>query len=642
MLWPAVPATLSSEWYLALGFLALCAGPLMVYLLRSHAWSTVALDSFCLITISGFALLHLLPESAEQAGWLVLPLALFGFVLPSIAERTIHHGHEGMRKTVILLAVFGIAAHATLDGLFLEAGGRAHEGHQHAGTHELTAWAVILHRIPEGLGIWWIVPRTLGVRAAILITAASVGATLFGYFLGGQVLTEDSQNALALLQSLLVGSLLHVVLHAHIPAPREQSRLRPASVVGAALGVAVLWFVIHDHFPESEHGGPLQVFTQLALESAPALLFAYFLVGLCHAFLPANWLQSLTRGSRLSQALRGVAVGLPLPVCSCGVVPIYRELIKQGAAVAAAIAFLVATPELELAAVMLTWQLMGGEVALVRAGMAAALALTVGVLVASFARARKVDTAAASEDCCTMPSGQATGLLGRLKTAVRFGYGPAVDSTATWILTGLLLSAMLMPYVDRDWIASLPAGIDVPIAALIGLPLYVCATGSTPLAAMLLVQGLSPGAVLALLLTGPATNVTTFGVLARLHGTRTALVFALSMWIGAVGLGYVANWLVSVPDMAAFSEHAHASTTAWLWLWLLAAVFGWSLLRQGVRPFLERLFESPANVGPGGDDHGHGHHPHHHHHHGDPGANHDAAGTEPADPSSDGGCCGGH
>ncbi|HIE70215.1 MAG TPA: hypothetical protein EYP98_08555, partial [Planctomycetes bacterium] len=92
---PPETASLSSEWFLALGFLALCAGPMMVWALRSHAWSTVVLDSFCLITISGFVLLHLLPESAEQAGWMVLPLAMIGFILPSIAERTLHHGHPG-------------------------------------------------------------------------------------------------------------------------------------------------------------------------------------------------------------------------------------------------------------------------------------------------------------------------------------------------------------------------------------------------------------------------------------------------------------------------------------------------------------------------------------------------------------------
>ncbi|MCB9879495.1 MAG: permease [Planctomycetes bacterium] len=145
---------------------------------------------------------------------------------------------------------------------------------------------------------------------------------------------------------------------------------------------------------------------------------------------------------------------------------------------------------------------------------------------------------------------------------MQFGFGPAVDNTATWILAGLVLSAMLMPYVDRDWIAGLPPGLDVPVAALLGLPIYVCATGSTPLAAMLLVQGLSPGAVLAFLLTGPATNVTTFGVLARLHGGRTAFVFAVAMWIGAVALGYLANWLIPSPAHWPSTAHAHDATLA--------------------------------------------------------------------------------
>jgi hypothetical protein len=209
----------------------------------------------------------------------------------------------------------------------------------------------------------------------------------------------------------------------------------------------------------------------------------------------------------------------------------------------------------------------------------------------------------------------------RLREALRFGFGPAVDGTASWILMGLLLSAVLMPYVDREWLAALPAGLDVPIAALLGLPLYVCATGSTPLAAMLMVQGLSPGAVLALMLTGPATNVTTFGVLARLHGGRVAALFAAAMWAGAVVLGWLVNWLLPPPRLPVLAAaHVHGSPLAWGALAALAAVFAVSLLRQGVRPFLERLFESPANVAHGagcGPDDGHDHHHHHHHHHHD-------------------------
>jgi uncharacterized membrane protein YraQ (UPF0718 family) len=327
----------------------------------------------------------------------------------------------------------------------------------------------------------------------------------------------------------------------------------------------------------------------------------------------------MTRGRPLTQALRGVAVGLPLPVCSCGVLPIYRELVRQKASLAAALAFLVATPELEITAVLLTWQLMGSQVALTRIAMAALLALLVGLVVGSLAeRSRPAD----NEPPGSMPEPPHGTFGQRLSTALRFGYGPAVDNTATWILTGLLLSALIVPYVDREWLATLPAGIDVPIAALIGLPLYVCATGSTPLAAILLAKGLSPGATLALLLTGPATNLTTFGVLGRLHGRRVSIAFAAAMWLGAVAFGYAVNWLLPVdfasPAAATVGgehEHGALSPVETVFLCLLGAMFLVSLLRQGVRTFLERLFESPANVGEesaaccavADHEHGHGH-----------------------------------
>lgn len=601
---------------LLLSFLALALGPLLVLLARRHAWSTVLVDSFCVVTISGFALLHLLPECVEHAGWLVLPLALVGFLAPTLAERGLRRDSRSMRGIVLALALLGMFAHDTLDGVFLHGAAHdhgAHAGHGHAHAHDVTAWAVILHRIPEGIGIWWIVPRTLGTLAAVLVSGVVVAGTLLGFFLAHPLLDSGGSQALAVLQALLTGSLLHVVFHDHIPAPRDRQPWHFASVAGAAVAAAVLWFVIHDHFPAGDHGSPVEIFVGLALDSAPALLLAYFLVGLSQVFLPAGWIRHMTRGNALAQALRGVAVGLPLPVCSCGVVPIYREIVRQGAAMTAAFAFLIATPELEIAAVLLTWQLMGAEVALVRVAMAAVLAIAVGMLVGAFAQRRPVP-----EEPPHVHEGQKGPLSQRLAEAVRFGYGPALDNTATWIFMGLLLSALLVPYVDQDWVAALPTGVDVPIAALLGLPLYVCATGSTPLAAILLAQGLSPGAVLALLLTGPATNVTTFGLLGRLHGARTAALFAGAMWVGAMALGYLVNWLLpALPRPTELIEPHDRGTLAWVWLWILGALFLLSLLRQGVRPFLERLFESPANLEDDGNGHcGHGHGHAHDHDHG--------------------------
>ncbi|GAB4154588.1 MAG: hypothetical protein Fur0037_23200 [Planctomycetota bacterium] len=598
--WRACPKIPARVPFLVFSFLALALGPLLVALARKHAWSTIATDSFCVVTISAFALLHMLPECVERGGWFALPLALLGFLAPTLAERGLQRRSPRLRYLVLTLAVAGMAAHDTLDGMGLSLGGlggRAGFPHaRHEG--EVLAWAIVLHRIPEGIAIWWIVPRTLGWRAAILILATSVLATGFGFFAGRGFLEGFSASSLSMFQAFLAGSLLHVVLHSHVPPPDDRSRRwHLASFGGALLACFVLWFMIRDHFPEvPAEEGPFAVFARLAAESAPALLLAYVLVGLCQVYIPSGWLDRITTASPLLQALRGVAVGLPLPVCSCGVLPIYRQIVRKGASLGAALAFLVATPELEIAAVLLTWSLMGGEIALMRVSMAALLALGVGIVAGSrHRRDSSGDPPARRSD----PPLHDRSVL----AALRFGFGPAVDHTASWILLGLLLSAVLVPFVGREWIASLPAGLDIPVAALLGLPIYVCATGSTPLAAMFLSQGLSPGAALAFLLTGPATNVTTFGMIARLHGGRVAFLFASSMYCGAVALGYLANAVLTDVRVDAFAHAAGDSFSPLQWaaMALLALLFAASLLRQGVRPFIEQLFESPANVAEGHD-----------------------------------------
>src|SRR5260221_6845922 len=114
---------------LLLSFLALALGPLLVALARRSAWSTVAVDAFCVLTISGFVLLHILPECAEQAGWLALPLALVRVLAPTLAERGLQRQAPGLRWLVLTLALLGMAAHDTLDGVALSLGG-GHEGAQ--------------------------------------------------------------------------------------------------------------------------------------------------------------------------------------------------------------------------------------------------------------------------------------------------------------------------------------------------------------------------------------------------------------------------------------------------------------------------------------------------------------------------------
>lgn len=583
---------------LLLSILALILGPLFVVFAGRLRSTAIALDAFVLVAVGGLVLLHIVPQSILQSGWPALICCVLGFFAPVLTETIFRPGQRGVLGVVLILALAGLAAHSVLDGIGLS----TETGGERADHKDLLAWAIILHRLPVGIGIWWIIPRTLGRKAAVMAMAVCIVGSLIGYGIGEQSLPEASRSFLAWFQAFLGGSLLHVVSHAHVPPPSEgegRRRWHLASALGAVSAIAVLAFIVHDHAGDLAGSG--KVFFDLARESAPALLLAYLLVGLSKELMPQGWIHRIARGSKVAQAMRGVAIGLPLPICSCGILPLYRELIVRGAPSAAALAFLIATPELEVAAILLTLQLMGPEMALTRILAASVLALSIGLLLG---KAASNEPSPSVREEIEKPRTRKTPAA-ILRAALQFGYGSVVDHTAPWILVGLGISALLLPHIDPSiWAGN---NLDVPIAAALGLPIYVCASGSTPLVAVLVMQGLSPGAALAFLLTGPATNFTTFGMLRQLHGTRVAAAFALSVLILACALGYAADYLLAFSETAQqtqLGDEHQSSMLGELWLWALAAIFLASLLRQGTRPFVEQLFQSPG-LKPPKDDHSH-------------------------------------
>ncbi|MGA0869556.1 MAG: permease, partial [Planctomycetota bacterium] len=187
--------------------------------------------------------------------------------------------------------------------------------------------------------------------------------------------------------------------------------------------------------------------------------------------------------------------------------------------------------------------MLGPEVAAARVVTAALLALGVAVAVAGRAPGASAEADAAQPPIDERP----VGFGPRIRRALHTGLVEAVDETSAWILLGLGAAAFLTPLLDPTALAGVPSLVAVPAAALLGMPLYVCASGSTPLAAVLVAKGLSPGAAIAFLLTGPATNVTTFGVLSRLHDRRTAVAFATLMFLGASAAGLATDALLAPP-----------------------------------------------------------------------------------------------
>ncbi len=611
------------------------SGPLFARWSRAKPAMLTFIDGFVLVSIGGLVLLDVVPHALERADLLALLCMVAGFTLPSLAERLLHYGVRQTHFVVMVLAMLGVAVHSLLDGSALA---------QAAGTPgSLLGFGVVLHQLPVSLMVWWV----LSDRAHLVpwsVLALMAAMTLVGYVTEPAVFALLPERAAALFEALVGGSLLHVIAHPahdHDPAHEHEpghphvlatghahdhghdhanddthahdhhhdhghahshppaSSAMPApwtNGLGALLG-ALLLVLLHVSRRDAQGIVPLQqtwgTFWSLCLDSAPAVLLAYLTAGIVYAWLPAGSLSWMSRGSRLRQSFAGMAVGLPLPICSCGVVPLYQQLVQQGASTTAAVAFLIATPELGIDAILLSVPLLGTQYAIVRVAAAAlaaiVVALVMGGMIKRVRRPLPLMAAAAPQLATTQE---------RVRKAAESGLGDMVDHTAPWILVGLIVAAIASPVLQGSWITSLPPGVDVLVFALVGLPLYICASASTPLVAVLIAAGVSPGAGLALLLTGPATNVATIGILTRMHGKRFAWIFSITMILVAVVLGLAVNLLW--PELPATQPPIHAESTGTWWqvasVVVVAVLYAASVMRHGIRGFLSELQLSRAGA----------------------------------------------
>ena len=570
---------------------ALALGPLAYWLARRTGWAQSLLDGFGFVAIGGLVFLHAIPDAFYHSGWLAIGTACLGFLGPWMCERWLDRAGASVHTAALYIGLVGLAFHAVLDGAAIAAAPTA------------LGVAVVLHRIPVSLAICMLLFPRRRWPAVFLGLAALAGATLLGFTLSGAVPAEESA-AFGLFEALVSGALLHVVFHLPRVGKTHDSVRSMAAGLGGAAGIALVYLIGMTHGTHHEdisatHGLAAHAFIDLAAASAPALLLAYLGAGLLDSFMPRATVEWMGKGSSFSQSLRGVAFGLPAPICSCGVIPLYRGLILKGTPMAASIAFLVATPEIGVDAVLLSLPLLGVELTLLRVCSAAIVAVLSGWAMSGSGTPLPA-TAKENVEPASTP------VRARLLAVIRSGFGEMVDNTGPWILLGLGIAAIGATILDADAIARFK-GWDIPLLALLGIPIYVCASGATPLATMLIFKGVSPGAAIAFLLTGPATNATTFGVLSRLHGARTAARFGALVAMLSVALGFLVNAIQ--PDVSVFPIGTHhgnseISTFRWICLTGLLVLFTISMIRQGPRGFVSHVFAMTD-----GDeaDHSHGH-----------------------------------
>lgn len=296
-------------------------------------------------------------------------------------------------------------------------------------------------------------------------------------------------------------------------------------------------------------------------ESGIFVLFGFFIAGLLHHYLSTDRIARYLGKRDFRSIMNAAVLGAPLPLCSCGVLPAAVALRRKGASRESVLSFLVSTPETSVESIALSYGLLGPVFALARPLAALFSAAVAGVAHLLFGeeRAGEVDEvlpAATTEkdDCgCEVDgSGGSTkppegAPRGRLRKSADYAFVTLFDELIFWFLFGVILTGLLGAVLPEDFFARTLGGgfLSMLFAIAVGIPLYMCASGSTPIAAAFLAKGLNPGAVLVFLLAGPATNAATLTVLGRTFGKRFLQIFLASVVLSALAAGYALNRVYS-------------------------------------------------------------------------------------------------
>lgn len=303
----------------------------------------------------------------------------------------------------------------------------------------------------------------------------------------------------------------------------------------------------------------IQILTEswnLLLESSIYILFGLIVGGILRAFLhPESVARHLGTG-RFKPVFKAAFLGIPLPLCSCGVLPAAVSLKKQGANKGSVTAFMISTPESGVDSIAITWALLDPVMTIARPVVAFITATVAGIaenLIGSTTKdsAKPPDLSCPIDGCCDgIDCSKETHnnhhtLFEKIRAGLRFAVNDVWKDMAGWFFFGLLLAGIITALIPEDIFSEyLGGGLSSMLLILvIGIPLYICATASTPIAAALILKGVSPGAALVFLLVGPATNITSLTVLMGVLGKRATAIYFGAVALCAVLFGLAVDYI---------------------------------------------------------------------------------------------------
>lgn len=330
---------------------------------------------------------------------------------------------------------------------------------------------------------------------------------------------------------------------------------------------------------------------ELTNEMAFWLLIGFLFAGILNVLISKNIIYKYLGKNNFKSVLNATLLGIPLPLCSCGVIPTGVAFHKNGASKPASVSFLISTPQTGVDSIMVTYSLLGLPFAIIRPIVALITGLAGGVLAGRFTQTEDVKMPAN-----LLKNGDFKQEGNVIKRILKYGLVDFLDDISKWLIVGLLIAAVIAVVVPDDFFTSYIQNdfMEMLIILAASIPLYVCATGSVPIAAVLLMKGISPGAALVFLMAGPATNAATITVIGQVFGKRTFWAYLLSIIGGALLGGLFVNQLPLAWFLSPVTTHAgHSMHVIPHWLMITSSVILTLLLlssmyRKYVQPKLKK------------------------------------------------------
>lgn len=343
----------------------------------------------------------------------------------------------------------------------------------------------------------------------------------------------------------------------------------------------------------------------LVLEMAPWLLLGLIFAGLLKVYFPQKHIDKYMGKSNFRSAVNASLIGIPMPLCSCGVIPTGISFFRNGASKVATNSFLISTPQTGVDSILATYSMLGWPFAVMRPFVAFFTGIAGGVITKFLVKEKparpvsafsnlKLDMATLGKpavmaaeksgaDCsdtsCGCHEPETVDTRHSLVRAADYAFVELLQDIAKWLIIGFMLAALISVALPNEFFSSFQGLglLELLVILAASIPLYVCATGSIPIAAVLLMKGVSPGAALVFLMAGPATNVATMTVLGKTMGRKSLIAYLSTIIGGALLFGLLVNmfipadWILDKVVHVHDGGEGHEMLPSWL-MWASAIV----------------------------------------------------------------------